>query len=66
MTRGRYSLLPQFEPSPPECWAILVVTAVHNLLFVAYIRIDWVRVAAEAYARQLLAACDSLEREMHT
>ena len=50
----------------PECWASLVVTAVHNLLFVAYIRIDWVRAAAEAYAQQLLAACDSLEREIHT
>lgn len=46
---------------PEEWWASAVLTAGHTLLFVAYIRADWVRMAAETYAQQLLAACDSLE-----
>ena len=49
-----------------EWWASLVITAGHTLLFVAYIRADWVRMAAETYAQQLLAACDSLEGAMNT
>ena len=48
----------------PEWWASVVITAGHTLLFVAYIRADWVRTAAETYAQQLLAACDSLEGAM--
>ena len=47
-----------------EWWASVVITAVHTLLFVAYIRADWVRLAAETYAQQLLAACDSLQCAM--
>ena len=47
-------------------WASVVITASHTLLFVAYIRDDWVRLAAETYAQQLLAACDSLEGAMNT
>ncbi len=50
----------------PEWWASVVITAGHTLLFVAYIRADWVRMAAETYAQQLLAACDSLEGKIHT
>ena len=47
-----------------EWWASVVITAVHTLLFVAYIREGWVRLAAETYAQQLLASCDSLQGEM--
>ena len=50
----------------PVWWASLVITAGHTLLFVAYIRDDWVRMAAETYAQQLLAACDSLNSATHT
>ena len=50
----------------PESWASVVITAAHTLLFVAYIRADWVQMAAETYAQQLLAACDSLEGAIHT
>ena len=50
----------------PEWWVSVVITVVHTLLFVAYIRGDWVRMAAETYAQQLLAACDSLEVAMDT
>ena len=49
-----------------EWWASVVITAGHTLLFVAYIRTDWVRKAAETYAKQLLAACDSLDGAMYT
>ena len=37
------------------------MVVVHALLFVFKIRTAWVRAAAEAYARQLLAACDTLD-----
>ncbi len=49
-----------------EWWTSVVITTGHMLLFVAYIRADWMRMAAETYAQQLLAACDSLEGEIHT
>ncbi len=49
----------------PEWWASVLITVGHTLLFVAYIRADWVRMAAETYAQQLLAACDSLESAIH-
>ena len=48
----------------PEWWASVVITAGHTLLLVTYIRADWVRMAAETYAHQLLAACDSLKGEI--
>lgn len=44
-----------------EWWVSAIITAGHTLLFVTYIRADWVRMTAEMYAQQLLAACDSLE-----
>ena len=47
-----------------EWWASVLITVVHTLLFVAYIRADWVQLAAETYAQQLLAACDSLQGAM--
>ena len=48
-----------------EWWASVVITVGHTLLFVTYIHADWVRMAAEAFAQQLLAACDSLEGAIH-
>ena len=39
---------------------ILVIP--HLLLFLFLIKRDWIRVPAEAYARQLLAACDHLDK----
>ena len=41
-------------------WTCLAITVVHGLLFSFRIRQDWVKVAAEAYAYQLLAACDTM------
>ncbi len=46
-----------------EWWASLVLTVLHALFFALKIRKGWVRLAAEAYAQQLLAACDVLESE---
>lgn len=43
-----------------EWWVSVVIIMGHTLLFVLYIRPDWVRKVAETYAHQLLAACDSL------
>ena len=51
---------------PPEWWVSMAIAAGHALLFVAYIRADWVRTAAETYAQRLLAACDSVEGTIHT
>ena len=50
----------------PEWWASLVITAGHTLLFAAYVRDEWVRLAAETYAQQLLATCDSLNSAAQT
>lgn len=48
-------------------WASLVLivllTILHGLFFVLKVRSSWVQLTAEAYARQLLAACDVLESE---
>ena len=46
-----------------EWWASLVLIVLHALFYAFKIRNGWVRIAAEAYARQLLAACDVLERQ---
>ena len=46
-----------------EVWASLVLTVVHGLFFAFKICTGWVRLAAEAYAQQLLAACDVLESD---
>lgn len=45
----------------PEWWVSLSITAVHTLALVVIIRTEWVRAAAETYARQLLATCDLLD-----
>ena len=44
-----------------EWWASLVLTILHALFFSFKICKRWVRLAAEGYAQQLLAACDVLE-----
>ncbi len=44
-------------------WMCIASTSTHMLIFAFIIRPDWVRVPAEEYARQLLAACDMLESE---
>ena len=46
-----------------EVWASFVLTVVHGFFFAFKIREGWVRLAAEAYAQQLLAACDVLESD---
>ena len=47
---------------PPGWWVSVVITAGHTLLFAAYTRTDWVLMAAETYAQQLLAACGFARR----
>ena len=44
-------------------WACLTLTVFHMSILAFIIQPDWVRVQAEAYARQLLAACDTLADE---
>ena len=44
-------------------WASLGAIVLHAFFFALKIRKAWVRLAAEAFAQQLLAACDVLERE---
>ncbi len=44
-----------------EWWASLTLTVIHGLSFAFKVRQDWVRLADDAYARQLLATCDVLE-----
>ena len=46
-----------------QIWACLVLNLGHILIFAFMVRKKWVRLAAEAYARQLLATCDALESE---
>jgi len=58
---GTGELSIQFSAFPPELWASLVIIFVHVSFFAFKIRAVWVRLAADVYARQLLAACDALE-----
>ena len=44
-------------------WMCVASISTHTLVFAFIIRPDWVRMPAEEYARQLLAACDMLESE---
>ena len=46
-----------------EWWASLALAVLHGVFFAFKIRKEWVRLAAEAYARQLLASCDILGSE---
>ena len=45
----------------PEWWVSLAVTAGHSWYFVVHVRGPWVLLAAENYAKRLLAACDLLD-----
>ena len=42
-------------------WASMALTVMHLLVYTFVIRSEWVKVPAEACARQLLAACDVLQ-----
>jgi len=44
-------------------WIVAALAAVHAGIYATKIRPEWVRSAAESYARQLLAACDTLAYE---
>lgn len=45
----------------PEWWVSLAVTSGHLWYFVVHVRGAWVLLAAENYAKRLLAACDVLD-----
>lgn len=51
---------------PAEWWVSAVISMIHTLYFIVFIHADWVRMAAETYAKQLLATCDVLESANHT
>ena len=46
-----------------QTWASFGVALAHALTFMFIVRRKWIRLVAEAYAQQLLAACDTLESE---
>ena len=53
--------------TPPADATILVsaaIVVVHAMTFLIVIRAGWVREVADAYARQLLAACDRLSKSI--
>ena len=52
-----------FRAISVELWASLVLIVLHAFFCAFKIRAEWVRLAAEAYAQQLLAECDALEAE---
>ena len=52
-----------FSAFGAELYASLVFILVHASLFALKIRGAWIRPAADAYAQQLLAACDALEND---
>lgn len=49
-------------PTETTILACALLAVAHALMFVIGVRSDWVRRAADAYARQLLAACDRLSQ----
>lgn len=44
-----------------ETWGVAATAVIHMSVFGFLVRRDWVRVPADAFARQLLAACDKLD-----
>lgn len=62
-TPGRESSPLPSPHSAPSLWASLVFIIVHASFFALKIRAAWVRLVADAYAHQLLAACDAIEIE---
>jgi len=47
-----------------EIWVCISVVTLHTLAFAFWVTKDWIRVAAEAYAQNLLAACDILREDI--
>ena len=54
------------QPIAMQNWVCITVSIIHALIFAFILREKWVRTAAEAYARQLLAVCDTLGFERRT
>ena len=54
------------QPISIQNWVCIAVSIIHVLIFAFIPREKWVRTVAEAYARQLLAVCDTLEFERRT
>lgn len=46
-----------------ENWTCIMMIVIHALIFAFALKERWVRAAADAYAQQLLAACDILDSE---
>ncbi len=55
-----YNYLVLHEALPPQIVVVTVATWVLALLWIAWITAAWVRIPADAYGMQLLAACDTL------
>jgi hypothetical protein len=55
-----YNHLMLHEPLPSQIVIVTAVTWILALLWTAWITPTWVRITADAYGRQLLAACDTL------
>ena len=55
-----YNYVALHEPLPPQVVIVAAVTWIFALLWIAWITRSWVRITADAYGRQLLAACDTL------
>lgn len=71
LTAGGVAILAGFPAEAGRLGALPVwsvgaaagILGVHCLVFCFLVRGGWVRIAAERYGRQLLEACDTLERE---
>ena len=55
------SLRATLKAIPFNIWLGLFVTLAHMIAIVVIVRADWVRTPADAFAQQLLAACDVLQ-----
>lgn len=51
-----------FQTISTHSWIFMILTVIHMLIFTLVIRHNWVRIVAVEYARQLLAACDTLSQ----
>lgn len=56
-------LVSTFSLIDMSAWVCMILILMHILVFYFIIRTNWVRQPAEAYARQLLAACDMFYNE---
>ena len=48
------------QAMPEIIWIYMLMVLLHACAFAFVVRAEWVRVQAETYARQLLAACDTI------